>query len=302
VTTDDSPLIRDISDTALWVAYCRSIESERPDAIFRDPLARRLAGDRGREIEEAMQVQRGRNTTASSIAVRTATLDQMILERLAEGGIDTVINLAAGLDTRPYRLALPPSLTWIEVDLPSLIAFKEARLAGEKPVCDLHRVALDLADVQARRDWLSGLRSAGAIVLTEGLLIYLEPDMVAALADDLAAVQAIRTWFMDLTHPRLLAFLKRTWDARLAAGGATLKFAPEEGPEFFSSHGWKVHSWRSLQDESRRLERELPRPLFFKVAMFFAPRAKKEEVRRFNRFVRLERLPGPGAAAEGVGD
>lgn len=47
------PLVRDVSDTALWVAVYRARETERPDALFRDPYARRLAGARGEQIARA---------------------------------------------------------------------------------------------------------------------------------------------------------------------------------------------------------------------------------------------------------
>ena len=50
----DEPLIRDISDTARWMAVYRARESERPDAVFTDPFARRLAGERGEQIANAM--------------------------------------------------------------------------------------------------------------------------------------------------------------------------------------------------------------------------------------------------------
>lgn len=51
---DSAAPIRHISDTALWVAVYRAQESERPDAVFRDPLARRLAGERGAQIAATM--------------------------------------------------------------------------------------------------------------------------------------------------------------------------------------------------------------------------------------------------------
>ena len=66
-------------------------------------------------------------------------------------GVDLVLNLAAGLDARPYRLQLPPSLEWIEVDLPEILAYKEGILANEKATCALERVRLNLADGDARR-------------------------------------------------------------------------------------------------------------------------------------------------------
>ncbi len=81
-----------------------------------------------------------------------------------------VINLAAGLDTRPYRMELPPALKWIEIDLPGILSYKEEILAGEKPVCILERVRLDLADVTARRKVFAdlGSRASKCLILTKG--------------------------------------------------------------------------------------------------------------------------------------
>src|SRR5262245_25663827 len=124
-------LIHNISDTALWVAHYRAMESERPDAHFRDPYAKLLAGDRGAEIVEKMPAAR-RNAWA--MIVRTCIFDEVIL-RLIKNGVDTVLNLAAGLDTRPYRLELPSSLQWVEVDLDAILQYKEQKLNGEQPRC-----------------------------------------------------------------------------------------------------------------------------------------------------------------------
>jgi len=118
--------LRDISDTARWVAVYRARENERADALFRDPLARRLAGERGEEIARSLKRQ-DRHEWAFN--TRTYVFDELLRDELANGA-DMVINLAAGLDARPYRLDLPPSLQWIEVDLPPLIAYKEEVLRG----------------------------------------------------------------------------------------------------------------------------------------------------------------------------
>src|SRR6266550_813284 len=95
--------IENISDTARWVAYYRAMETERPDAIFRDPYAARLAGERGREIVDTLK--RGRQT-AWAMIVRTAVFDEIILDTIARHNADVVLNLAAGLDARPWRLDL----------------------------------------------------------------------------------------------------------------------------------------------------------------------------------------------------
>jgi hypothetical protein len=147
------PLIRNISDTARWVAVYRARETERPDAHFRDPFARRLAGERGEQIAKSKPL--GRDSDWSMIT-RTCLGDQFINEQVQQG-VDMVVNLAAGLDARPYRMVLPASLKWVEVDLPEILAYKEEILRDEKPVCSLERIRLDLSNVAARRDLLGEL-------------------------------------------------------------------------------------------------------------------------------------------------
>ena len=123
------PLISNVSDTARWVATYRAVESARPDALFHDRLADRLAGDRGRAIVAAAP-----RAIRSGwwLVARTKVMDDVIIDAIADG-CDRVLNLAAGLDTRPYRLDLPPDFTWIEADLPELLAEKEQALADETP-------------------------------------------------------------------------------------------------------------------------------------------------------------------------
>ena len=167
------------------MAVYRAQETERPDALFRDPFAAKLAGDRGREIAGEMTFSHKHEW---SFVTRTYLIDQFVTEQVL-GGVDMVVNLAAGLDARPYRMSLPTDLQWIEVDLPELLDYKEEILRDDKPVCALERIRLDLSNVDARRalfQQLSG-RAKKALILTEGLLIYLSPEEVASLAADLPA-------------------------------------------------------------------------------------------------------------------
>ena len=108
------------------------------------------------------------------MAARTILFDELILSQV-EKGADMVVNLAAGLDARPYRLPLPPALTWVEVDLPGLLDYKAEVLANDKPACVLERVPLDLSDAAARRDLFDqlGRRASRPLIVSEGLLIYL---------------------------------------------------------------------------------------------------------------------------------
>ena len=280
--------IEHVSDTARWVALYRAMESERPDALFRDPYARKLAGERGERILASMRKGRA---WAWPMVVRTAVMDELILRTIARDGVGTVLNLAAGLDTRPYRLPLPPALRWVEVDFPDVIAYKQEQLAGERPTCALERVGIDLTHVAGRRALFDRIGAAvrRVLIVSEGLLIYLTPAAVASLAADLAVPPSFRWWLIDLASPRLLKMMEKSWGQAVAAGNAPFLFAPPQGTRFFEPHGWREAEYRSMWEESLRLKRTMPLAWLWNLAGRLYPKAKREEFRRMSGIVLLER-------------
>ncbi len=241
-----------VQDTARWVAMARTLESERKDALFQDPFARRLAGRVGAELVEKLS---GKASGTWPIVARTHIIDRLVTEAVANGA-DAVVNLAAGLDSRPLRMALPPSLTWVEVDHADVIAEKEACLAGAAPACRLERVARDLAVADERRALLAelGARFRRTLVMTEGLLCYLAPDDVMGLARDLRAMPGVFQWIGDLNNKAVNDYVsKRTGHA--LQGTAQMKFGPEEGPLVFEPLGWKTVGATSIFKTAGRLRR-----------------------------------------------
>ena len=280
--------IENVSDTARWVAVYRAMESERPDALFRDPWARRLAGARGEEIVATMK--RGRSM-AWPMVVRTAVFDEIILETIARDKVDMVVNLAAGLDARPWRLALPASLRWVDVDLPAILDYKLDSIADAPPVCAYEAVRADLTHVSARRALISrlGAESRRALVVTEGLLIYLTADQVGALAAELHRPESFRSWLFDLATPRLLRLMHRTWGKAVAKGNAPFQFAPAEGTAFFNQYGWREAQFRSSMDEARRLKREMAFAAVWRVLGRLYPARIREEFRKMSGIVLLRK-------------
>jgi methyltransferase (TIGR00027 family) len=291
--TDDK-LIGNVSDTARWVAVYRAMETERPDAIFRDPYARRLAGPRGEAIVQGMP--KGKQI-AWPMIVRTAVMDELIMRLITREGVDCVLNLAAGLDARPWRLPLPATLRWIDVDHPVMIDTKLAELANETPRCEYEGVRLDLTDLHARCELFERVDAASELVLviTEGLLVYLPSLAVAELARDLHRQKSFRFWLMDLASPGLLKMLAKSWGPVVAAGNAPFVFGPAENTAFFEPLGWRELEYRSLFDESIRLKRTMRMAGFWKFIGKFAPKKKREEFKRFSGIALLERAEPPGA-------
>ena len=282
------PLIRDISDTARWMAVYRARETERSDAAFRDPFARTLAGERGEQIAKAASFG---EENAWSFVARTWLFDKFIAQA-ALAGVDLVVNLAAGLDTRPYRMTLPASLRWVEVDLPEILDYKEQILAKETPVCALERVRLDLSNADARRGLFARLaRSASnALVLAEGLLVYLMREDVAALASDLAAPDSFHHWVVDICSPGLLAMLRERMGKSLQEAGAPFLFAPPEGPRFFEPYGWKPVNVRSILKTAAKLERL---PLMLRMLAMLPESKGAQGQRPWSGVCLLERIQSP---------
>ena len=264
--TETSAGVRNISDTALWAAHFRAQESRRPDALFRDPYAEKLGAAQG--LEMARKLPHGESHAWAWVA-RTYLFDQMLQQEISAGA-DLIVNCAAGLDARPYRMQLPTTLQWIEADLPGILAYKAERLAGDKPTCQLERIAVNLADAGERGKFLAQIASRGkrGVVLTEGLLIYLQQEEVARFAGDLAGVAALQRWILDLHSPRLLRMMQRRTGKALEKVGAPFRFGPAGGPSFFAPFGWKTARVESMLRTAAQFGRP---PLFLRLlAKMFA--------------------------------
>src|SRR6266540_275984 len=271
--------ISSVSDTARWVAMYRAMESERPDALFRDPYARRLAGAAGEQI--LASIPQGRRW-AWPMIVRTAVMDEIVMRLVTQERVDMVLNLAAGLDARPYRLDLPSQLHWIDVDLEGILSYKEAALAGERPRCWVEFVRVDLTNQAARRSLFHrvGAQAKRALVIAEGLLVYLKPEDVTALAKDLSAPPAFRWWLIDLGSPALQQFLSRTWGKQLRSGNAPMLFFPEEGTAFFAPAGWGEAEYHPIFEEALRLRRAPKMSWLWRLLGLFASKKRRAEFKR----------------------
>ncbi len=253
----DAPRVERVQDTARWVAMARAQESERKDALFKDPFARKLAGPVGAELLRQLS---GRAGGTWPIVARTHIIDRLIADAVREGA-DAVVNLAAGLDSRPFRVDLPRSLTWIEVDHADMFAEKEACLRDSAPACSLERIAQDLSVADPRRALLAkiGSRFRRVLVMTEGLLCYLEPDDAMDLARDIHAMPGVFRWIADLNNTAVNVYVARRTRGALQ-GTAKMQFGPDEGPLVFEPLGWKTVSATSIFKTAGRLKR-LPFPM-----------------------------------------
>jgi O-methyltransferase involved in polyketide biosynthesis len=123
------------------------------------------------------------------------------------------------------------------------------------------------------------------LVISEGLLIYLTPDDVAALATDLHAMPHFRRWIADVLTPELLEYLLARQFKAFATGSVQMRFAPPGGVAYFERFGWRAHAVRKLTVESRRLKREMPRAWLYRLLGALSPKHVREQYARFESYL-----------------
>jgi methyltransferase (TIGR00027 family) len=265
----ESDLIQHVSDTSLWIAAYRAQESARQDAVFRDPLAARLAGEKGMQMVAATPHTR---SMGFAMVMRTSAIDRLIHLAISRG-IDTVINLGAGLDTRPYRMQLPANLKWIEVDFPHTIDYKTEILKDEKPVCSLQRISCDLSLQMERLELFTSLDAAAkrALIITEGVIVYLTNDQAAQLSKDLYAMPSFQYWIQDYRFGKFRK-TKQSEELQKIVKNTPFRFDAEDPVVFFTQHGWKMVKNIFLLDEADMVGRKIPLNFSYSLLMKVFPK------------------------------
>lgn len=281
--------VENVSDTAFWVAFYRAVESGRKDALFRDPFAAQLTGERGARISNAMR--RYEKYAYWSVIIRTLLIDRYVLD-YTNRGYRTVINIGAGLDTRPYRLPLAEGTHWVEIDFPGIVEFKSDKLADKIPRCGLERVGLDLSDHAKRKKYFAELneRTGPAIVLTEGVIPYLDENAVSGLARDIYDQENFKLWISEYYSPEIYPrFQARKFKDSL--GDSSFRFFPEDWFVFFEKCGWAQKEMDYLYDEAAGHGRGFPVPRWASLLkLIFGERRLAEKVRRLTAYVVFEKV------------
>ena len=222
------------------------------------------------------------------MVVRTTAIDRLIYEAL-QSGVDTVLNLGAGLDTRPYRMNLPANLQWIEIDFPCIVELKNSRLVEYKPVCKLERVGIDLLNQPSRNTFLArhARTSKKTLVITEGVLSYFSILNAATLASELHATPSICLWIQDFDNTGQRR-LPRGWEAKLKA--APFLFKVKNWFEFFEKYGWRSSQVITSFEESQRINRPYPLDFPFSLILRTLPAAMSQKIHSLSGAVLMESI------------
>ena len=273
-----------VGATAVMVAAARAAETARDDALINDPYAKILVADAGTGAWEYMldddfiaKVAEADAELAPLFehmgnyqAVRTHFFDDFFA-RAVEAGIRQVVILAAGLDSRAFRLPWPADTTVYEIDQPKVLEYKSATLAAHRvqPSADRREVPVDL-----RQDWPAALRDAGfdpaapTAWLAEGLLMYLPADaqdrLFAQVTELSAPGSRVAAESMGMHAEDRRERMRERFAALTAQFGidepmdiAELTYEDPDRAEvadWLAAHGWRAQRVES-KDEMRRLDR-----------------------------------------------
>ncbi|QCP53615.1 SAM-dependent methyltransferase [Trinickia violacea] len=237
-----------VGQTALFIAWQRHAESQRPDALFHDPFAAALIEHlAGTPTHDHVSEVARRANFPQYFVVRTRYFDDAILENLSRG-IRQVVTLAAGVDGRVARLVCPFGTRWFELDLGDIIAFKHELMkqSGLPLQCDWQPLVADLT-----LDWTGPLRAAGfdpaqpTIWLIEGLLMYLRDADCDALIRQVAELSAPGSALL-LEHlaQRMMGDEGKEARARVESQGARWLSSRDDVRDWLGRYGWtaSVHA------------------------------------------------------------
>lgn len=229
-----------IGETARWTAGVRAKESLRADRLFNDPWAAALAGMKGTEWA-AKQTQ----DDGVSIVVRTRFFDDFLQRVTGEHAVRQVVLMAAGLDTRAFRLSWPGSTQLFELDQPQVLQAKEQILcsAGAHSSCERHIIEVDLTST-----WADPLVKAGfdpqkpSAWLLEGFLFYVSGESITRILDEVTRLAASRSWLgFDVINKTMLTspWTKHIVD-ELAEAGTPWIGTMDNPKGFLAKRGWRA--------------------------------------------------------------
>lgn len=214
-----------VARTALYCCVIRADDAASPRPVCGDTFASRFLDDTIRR--DLAPLLRQKYPAASNVA-RHRLIDDLVREALATNPHRRIILLGAGLDTRAFRLA---GGNWFELDDPGLLAFKEARLPAADAPNPLTRIPVSFATDTPGRYLPALAGDDEALVILEGVSMYLSDAAIADLAAALKSALPRATLICDLMSPAFAGRFSRQLRGALERMGA--KFGVQtEHPHF----------------------------------------------------------------------
>jgi methyltransferase (TIGR00027 family) len=246
----ESDIETNLASTACWTASVRALESARPDRLIDDPWAAALAGEEG----QRWLAQRSPESVLP-IVLRTRYFDDFLQRITEENALRQIVLMAAGLDTRAFRLTWPAGTRLFELDRIGMLAAKDGvlQVAGAMAACDRHIIPVDLTGPWQERLVASGFDPGQPSAwLLEGFLFYLPSESILRLLDELNLLATPGSWlgFDVINSAMLTSPLTRRWIEMQASSGAPWIGVLDDPQTFLTERGWQASLTQAGQTDA----------------------------------------------------
>ena len=240
--------MKPISKTAFYCCGVRMQDAEREQPVCGDTYARAFMNEQGLQILEMFKDETRPNT---SNVGRHRIIDDLLRQELAANPNLTVVIIGAGFDTRAFRL---DGGTWVELDEPQVITYKEERLPASSSDNELHRIPIDFANDSLEQKLASFAGRDPVTVVIEGVLMYLEEAAIDQLLQTLRRLFPQHRLICDLMTRAFFENAASTIHEKLTGMGATFKFAVDNPEEVFTRNGYRQVETIPIVEKSVLLE------------------------------------------------
>eukprot|EP01087_Luapelamoeba_hula_P005029 TRINITY_DN1511_c1_g1_i1.p1 TRINITY_DN1511_c1_g1~~TRINITY_DN1511_c1_g1_i1.p1 ORF type:complete len:431 (-),score=108.41 TRINITY_DN1511_c1_g1_i1:62-1354(-) len=239
-----------VGKTCLYTCAERAVETRRPQPIFDDPLSVPLAGEVGFELLGQFHgLYNGTRKDAinASVVIRTKFFDDFVVKSCTESGVKQIVIIAAGMDSRVYRLPLGEDYTVWELDFAEVFKYKESRIKGESAAttsCKHTLLGVDLT----LPGWEEKLSAAGydphvpSLWLIEGLLVYLKDEHIDTLLQRISRIMATGSYLAGdwMNRAYISSPLTAPFRDVFASFGSPFINGSDAIPDLFGKHGFHV--------------------------------------------------------------
>ncbi len=240
--------MKPISKTAFYTCAVRMRDAERENSVCCDTFAEFFMNENGRLIADAFEDEIGPN--ASTLA-RHRIIDDLLRRELAADPDLCVVIIGAGFDSRAFRMN---GGTWVELDEPQVIEYKNERLPVAGCENALKRIAIDFSTETLAEKLSAFSGSNPVVVVVEGVFMYLEESAIRQMLTTLRRLFPRHRLIGDLMNRQFFEENGKTLHEKLTGLGATFKFTADDPEKIFVENRYRREEKISIIEKAVEFE------------------------------------------------
>ena len=223
-------------------------DAESSHPVCGDIYAKNFMNEDGLQIFEAFKDDVSPN--ASNVA-RHRIIDDLLRQKLSANPELRIFIIGAGFDSRAFRLK---GGSWIEFDEPQVIAYKNERLPVANCENELHRIPIDFSNDSLEEKLLPFSNTGQVIFVIEGVLMYLDKNVIRQTLETLRNVFPQHQLICDLMNRKFFEKYSKNLHNKIAAIGTSFKFTAENPQQLFLENGYELKENISIVEKASEFE------------------------------------------------